>query len=351
MVLNSIKNQLKSSTNMFADESKDMEVEKVDDLEAEFPPSPTDDSLNGAKGKTEESEVAALAATENRWVLWLRFFTGFVLIAVAICVCLVVYFETRRAEQEDFEQDFSDLAEKLVTSFADNFQDRFGSVQNFATDLTNEAAGGSSGDWPFFTPKDWEIRATGVGRLAHLMMLILSPYVELEEREAWDEYANANQGWKAEGLAYHLDIPLEEVNARPIFPTLTNAHYGGPPKPYEGPGPLWPLWNSWPAANTTPINLNLYANEENVDAMDLAYDSGKTALVRSYDYWNADPEKLVNDPRYILFKSGEIEYLDDPFCLTFTPGMNLLFKCTFIHWFTFSSHILRLLGLMKSSTS
>ena len=79
-------------------------------------------NFDGSKKDTFELGVAK---KEGEWVWWLRFMTGAVLVSVAIVVCLVVFLTGRGGENEQFDQEFSNLAEKLVQSFEKAVKQRF----------------------------------------------------------------------------------------------------------------------------------------------------------------------------------------------------------------------------------
>ena len=294
----------------------DEEQYPIDESEAaldEITPSDQDNH------QSTEDDGLAIAKNETRWVFWLRTFTALVLSAVAIAVCLIVYFQGRAAEEEDFEQAFGATAEKLVASFANNVKNRMQVVKNFGTDISSEA----EGQWPFVTPKNYTVRADGVGRLSKLLMVGLVPRVLPENREAWDQYVNASFSWKYEGAAWFEGIPIEEVEMPNPFPTIFDVHNYRPPQPDQNPGPYgyFPLWTTWPPDRYFPHNFNLYANDQNKDAISMAYETGQVAFVESYDYWPHDGVEVNYDLRYESFKKSDgLNYRDDPFCLMFFPS-------------------------------
>ncbi|CAB9504323.1 Receptor-type guanylate cyclase gcy [Seminavis robusta] len=299
---------------------------------------------DGTQHEHEHNDDEALAHEENRWVFWLRFLTTMVLLSVAIAVCLVVYFQGRASEQNDFEQDFSDLGDKLVTSFESLVDQRFGIIENFAMGETSYA----NGSWPFVTPPDFFLRAGSLVMLCQLMFIVLVPKVTFDQRPQWDQYVQQNMAWKKEALAFQEGIPVEQVNAPDgIFPVMMNFHYGGPPKPQDGPGPFHPMWNTFPVNNVSIGNVDIYADTFQQPAIDAAYNSGKPSFGKTEDFWQVSEEEKVQF-YYFLHAFDHVQYRDDPIATMYYPIFDgygqdkevvASFLCT-VYWRTYFDGLL-----------
>lgn len=272
-------------------------------------------SLNG-KDQGEKEQGLEVAKKEDQWVWYLRGLTSLVLLSVAVTVCLIVYFTGKGSEKANFEQEFSDLGERLVQSFEGTIKQRFGIVSSFADEITSEA----NGSWPFVTPANWHERAKTTSVLAQLMWTRLIPKVSREDLEAYDAYTWANQGWRTQGIAKQTGLSPEEINANSIWPTITNFHNPDGPTPaveLNPDGPYYPLWCVYPVANRTTAGMDLYGDIEHQGPIDIAMSTGKPVFEVSYDYLRGEEKDL----RYKFMTQGEhIEYLDDPHVTAFFPG-------------------------------
>ncbi|CAB9514588.1 unknown protein [Seminavis robusta] len=93
-------------------------LEEGDFSSRQFNNDASGDGMHTGNGGTRDLYTELeVAKKEDRWVFWLRILTTLVLLAVAVTVCVVVYLEGRKSETKSFEQDFSDLGEKMVQSF------------------------------------------------------------------------------------------------------------------------------------------------------------------------------------------------------------------------------------------
>ena len=206
-----------------------------------FPPqvnagdSDSDESVsdNPEQRRTSLYTDVEVAKEEDKWVWRLRLLTVLVLIAVTVVVCVVVYQEGRKSETAAFEQDFSDLGEKLVRSFEGIVEQRFGIVESFADTITSDslAAGNGTSTFPYVTPHNFIYRVENTAELAQLMFLLFLPRVQRSEVNEWSAYAKENTQWYTQGWAHQAGVPEEDVPEPNVFPTIMNVHNP------NGPGP------------------------------------------------------------------------------------------------------------------
>ncbi|CAB9507210.1 Receptor-type guanylate cyclase gcy [Seminavis robusta] len=303
---------------------------------------------DGAKpGDGQEQFKLDVAQKEAVWVFRLRVLTGIVLVGVAVAVCLVVYFAGRQSETESFETDFEALSEKLVLSFEQTVEQRFGIIASFGQDITSQA----NGSWPFVAPKDFNQRADAVSILAQLMAIRLMPRVEKENYNLWNDWAFDNQGWKAEGLAFQTGIPVDQVNAGIINHGMINVHNPNGPTPaneINPDGPHFPTWCVHPAANSSEAEnlVDLYGDFEHKGPIDLATETGLPIFEPSYDYMGGNEKDMRYD---FITQTTHIEYLDDPHGTAMFPVFDSLdvntrkvvaVFYTFIYWRTYFDNLL-----------
>jgi hypothetical protein len=311
---------------------KDLEAEApVEEAAPDYPINDADSDCSGenhndhSEHEHEPTEEAKLefAKEENNAVWYLRFFVFLLLACVALAVCLSVYYVGTASEKEDFEQDFEDLGDKLVESFGLTIRQRFGIVENFALDLTSFVNNDANNSWPFVTLPDYERRAGNTARLADLTTLHMIVRVETEQRTAWDAYSNLNQGWFAEGFAIQQGIPVEDVEAPPIAPTIIMPTPEGEIVPDPGPGPFFPIWQTFPVI---PVPLSNYNTlKVTPKPMTAVLESGKPVVRETVVIAGED------DPSYQLYEMFLETYESYGTKYEFDPASSLFFPGKFIH--------------------
>ena len=235
----------------------------------------SDDDLRSTGGNTtttpEEHEV--LFRKETRAVFHLRLVFVFILIAVAVTICVVTYYETRNYEIKEFQTFFNDQATRVVNAFGISAQARVGAIEAFGTSVTSFAKSSNS-TWPNVTLPDFQRRGSPVVTQAEVMSLVMVVLVTKEQRNGWEAYSVANQGWLAQGLAIEaaaaaaaatssgrrlannnilpnpLAIPDQIFRVQGLLPTIEN-----------GTGPYLPVWQFAPAIRAPNlVNFNLLSH-------------------------------------------------------------------------------------------
>ncbi|KAL3932586.1 MAG: hypothetical protein SGBAC_010784 [Bacillariaceae sp.] len=258
-----------------------------------------------------------VAKDENRWVWRMRFLVALVLMSATIAVCLIVYFDGRKDEYNDFERDFAGLADKLVISFESVVKQRFGAINMFFSDVTANA----NQTWPLVTPPDFTRRISELHSIAGLSFSLFLMRVEEDRRTEWEGYSVANQGWIQEGMAYEMGVNPEDVVAAPILPVIMDVHSGAPARD-SGPGPYYPIWMMHPASFQSAVNVNLNRDPQNNDIMDYVAANKRPALGANTDY--LDPTK-PKDAQYRLMKeTPNLNYQDDAFAIAQFPVFDKL---------------------------
>lgn len=132
--------------------------------------------------------------------------------------------------------------------------------------------------WPFETFPNYEEVVSNYRRMSHSRLIATIPMVEDTQKEEWEVYAEAEQGWiKQSYQAMGLDIePL------PIHPTIYNLVDGVATEALQGP--FLPLWQtSPPPKNTGVVNYNMESNAEFSKAIDVALQNHEAILTQVTD--------------------------------------------------------------------
>ena len=86
------------------------------------------------------------------------------------------------------------FAESLIDAAERNVAGVFAQLHSQATSTTSNALA-TNQQWPFVTIADFERRASETSGLASSDMILFSPIVKPEERQAWETYSTANSDW------------------------------------------------------------------------------------------------------------------------------------------------------------
>ncbi|KAL3928308.1 MAG: hypothetical protein SGBAC_012705 [Bacillariaceae sp.] len=258
-----------------------------------------------------------VAKDENRWVWRLRFLVACVLMSATIVVGVGVYLGGRNGEQDDFENDFAGLADKLVVSFQSAVKQRFGAIDMFTSGMTANA----NETWPLVTPPAFTRRMTELHSLVGLSFSTVAVRVEEDRRREWLQYSVANQGWLQEGLAYTMGENLGDIVTAPTVPEIIDLFNSKPGEltPDTGPGPYYPVWMLHPPRNQSFINVNMHRNPEYQGIMDFVVANRKPAFPASVDY--IDPTRPKDKIQYdLLTTTPDLDYQDDAFAYAQFPG-------------------------------
>jgi effector-binding domain-containing protein len=141
----------------------------------------TDESIEGIREELAKKETIAVCR--------LRVLVIVVLICAATAVCLVVFFTTKYAEEDEFDIQYEGVAEKVIQSFGDII------VEMAAISGLGVAASAHSLDhtskWPYTTLSNFQQRAGNARALSGVLYVSINPLVTDDElRPAWEEYVN-----------------------------------------------------------------------------------------------------------------------------------------------------------------
>ena len=277
-------------------------------------------NFDGSKKDTFELGVAK---KEGEWVWWLRFMTGAVLVSVAIVVCLVVFLTGRGGENEQFDQEFSNLAEKLVQSFEKAVKQRFDVLESFGDGLTAEA----NGNWPFVTFHGFSERMERLSQVSQIMAAHMLHRVTKEQLAEWNAYTMSNvSSWRREGISRERGIPLEDVEADMYVGYVYDAWLvegvNTPVSESKPEGPYYPIWQSYPVSDYALANLDLGSDWEHTVPLNKVYQTQKPVFEYTYDYLG-HIEKEGDTRASFIDGNKHVDYQDDPHATAIVPRKSL----------------------------
>lgn len=228
-------------------------------------PSQTDDSFgdensdmdNNENFKRRASTAAAspadrLANKESQRVFKLRLLVLTALILVTVTVTLILWFTTTRAEEEDFHTNFKGAATKLIESFEEIVAQKLNAIGGFGVSLTSYAMDQKrqqqqqqhQGErsttttftttfddhnntytnattpqrpapaeevWPFVTAPNFQPLAQTARSLSDALFLNVVPIVQPDQKDQWNQYAQDNKWWIAQGAKYQNEVGLDLI--------------------------------------------------------------------------------------------------------------------------------------------
>lgn len=162
-----------------------------------------DDSASHAASK--------IASAENKAVKRIRVLVATVLISVAACASLMVWFSFHGNEVETFETEFLHIAGKIIDAVSLHSQQRLGVLEAFSSTVTSHAVA-TGASFPFVTLPDFERRAAFTQDISQTIALLTIYFVSAAERERWGNYTLSNSGWVLEGLRFQAGDDINLIN-------------------------------------------------------------------------------------------------------------------------------------------
>ena len=167
---------------------------------------------------------------------------------------------------------FSDFAYEVAAIAHEEAASVFGVLSSLS--ITIESYALDSGvEWPDILVPHFEHRGRESNKLSRTLQLSLVPLVKSNERELWDAFAVANQGWIQEGVLATPELHEEFLGPNLVVPTIAPNLYKvdnktglseiqtGPGVDF-GPGQYGPVWQQSPAPHDPSIvNFDLLSME------------------------------------------------------------------------------------------
>ena len=218
-----------------------------------------------------------------------------------------------------------DLFLRICTKQANNFALEISDAIQQTTDKVFEALGTMSSEisshakitpssffndkhWPFETFPSYELVALSFRSMTSgaTTFIATAPLVENSIKEAWETYAQENQGWIQESITYQqqnsgLVVGDDEEDDGTISPIPKKIYeYQNGQATTSKAGPYLPLWQVSPTTThgddiSTLVNLNLLSDPVLADAFRLTKAHKEPILTKVYD--DVDEEGFWNIPQ------------------------------------------------------
>ena len=131
---------------------------------------------------------------EEELVFFIRVLILVVIICSAVAVTIAVYFFATSADNTTFELEYHGYVNDIHSLVLWEVRYNMALVQQLGA-TTTSAALMTGQTFPNVTQPHFEITGGFVDGMGGIMMALTAPIVPSADREAWEEYSVANQGW------------------------------------------------------------------------------------------------------------------------------------------------------------
>ena len=296
---------------------------------------------------TNDTKITITAGQqETQAVQVLRVLVLLLLLGAAIAVSVMMFLYMKGDEEDAFQQDYLDLANRLVLGFHAHAKLRLQTMDGLATTIATLALTQDQ-TWPFVTIPHFEALATAARFVVGgAVTLGVYPYVTNETRKEWEAYTTTHTAWLNESYLYQQEF--NEFFGRtisdkaPLYPldsmgttgtpssdndnttTATAALsatgtrisvFDGPdgitPEIYrygteeedalfvvdDSPGPYYVMWQVSPARASAAIDVNYNYNDPfyaggYADAFDVVRETRSAIFAQA---WNVDDAGYIDE--------------------------------------------------------
>ena len=155
-----------------------------------------------------EAEKDQLAQKETRDVFLLRVLVVIVLLLAAVAVSVVVYFITRNAEVDEFETQYTALADTVLRAFEDIITQKLGAISSVGVAAIAHGVDANQ-SWPFLALSSFQERSATARSLSGAIFVSLNPVVKDPQRADWEKFVVERAGWIPAGFEYQEDLEVD----------------------------------------------------------------------------------------------------------------------------------------------
>jgi hypothetical protein len=155
-----------------------------------------------------EADKEQLAQKETRNVFLLRVLVVMVLLLAAVAVSIVVYFITRNAEIDEFETQYTALADTVLRAFEDIVTQKLGAISSVGVAAIAHGVDHKR-EWPFLTLSFFQERSATARSLSGALSVSINPVVSDAKRSEWEKFVVEEDGWIAAGHEYQKDLEID----------------------------------------------------------------------------------------------------------------------------------------------
>eukprot|EP00934_Nitzschia_sp_Nitz4_P003606 Nitzschia sp. Nitz4//scaffold172_size47551//36784//40556//NITZ4_007147-RA/size47551-augustus-gene-0.40-mRNA-1//1//CDS//3329538768//3596//frame0 len=204
-------------------------------------------------GDDQEDFVVEKGEDKAVWTTKLMFLVF--MTCCTIGVCLVVYKNTREAEQELFEGEFEDFSLKLLEALSSEVDSSLSAIDSLVVSFVSLASF-TNMTWPFVLIPDAGPKFAKVQSSTGSVFTAISPIITAEDLDAWNDWSISHSSeWIDENLRLQENDPgflgttISAYNSAPIF-TIDGISL--PDQSY-----YLPVWQGYPTANAYPFNFDM----------------------------------------------------------------------------------------------
>jgi hypothetical protein len=261
------------------------------------------DSEIGSKAtEGSDADKDQLAQKETHDVFLLRVLVVIVLLLAAVAVSLVVFFITKKAEVDEFETQYTALADTILRAFEDIITQKLGAISSVGVAAI---AHGIDHDksWPLLTLSSFQERSATARSLSGALFISLNPVVSDTQRTDWEKFVVKKSGWIQEGFEYQEDLEVDGFE-KPMTMMMGGVEMSMSGDEMSMPGDNMPEDNmSMPGDNMSMPGDNMSMLEDNTsmpgDNMSMPGDmvgSNSTEIRDEIFYIDEDEGKMWTDP-------------------------------------------------------
>lgn len=212
----------------------------------------------------------------------MKVLTMLVLTLLAMSVSLVVFFSVRRQEENNFEENFWDGAQRIADTWERNLGLQIRAMDSLGIHVTSWA-GGSLSTWPMVTVPDFSFRGESARGFSGSLSTVVLPVVTSEMRLFYEGYTQMNLDW----------VPTDEQAT--VSPVITRRE-GDEFVVDTGEGPFFPAWTMSPIVSRV-INVNFARDPTLENAIVHAYESQQIVLGKIHEESSIDSlwQEIVGD--------------------------------------------------------
>lgn len=279
------------------------------------------DSVAFSNVPPKEPERVKIAEKETIAVSRLRQVVFTVLVISAIGFAFAVFFWTKQAELQNFEDAFYENSDKVLEGVGTSLLTTLGAIDVLLVNIVSFAKYSNS-SWPFVTVPDYAVRAAKVRSLSKAVLVSQYHSVTNDERRVWEDYSVANDQWVEQGIQVQQND--ETYQGKSISDYNVRGDIHDETGTSSAPGPYLPMWQQSPIVPIdAPYNYNGYSSPGLVLAME-ALMSEKVVISKVNNLFDpSDPsseEQVKKSNEFIKNYMGEdVDVTAEPFSDIFYP--------------------------------
>jgi len=273
------------------------------------------DEESGCSGEDDlgyEEKPKDIAKNETRAVFWSRLLVFVVLLVTAVAVSVLVLVFLKRNEFKSFEKQTEEDINKIFDEIGGTLDQILEATDSFMVDSVSYAS--TAGVvWPYVTIPDFAIKASKFRSLSRAMLISMSPVVQLNDMQEWENYSYAEgPKWVNDGLETQRNDELFKGTL--VSPDLwqeAGFHLNTGPLVSPETPMLLPTWQTAPVVPFfPPYNWEVYTYFSK--EMDEVVGNRKVVISESRNLPKQGEPAVTMEDHTVLWVQGFIGADEDP---------------------------------------